>query len=60
MGRHISIAFGPTLYFLPTNHNRNFIRLSELARTQLEGAMGRNISIVFGPTEFHVEKTYVL
>ena len=44
MANHIRIVFGPTLYFIPINRNRNFIRLSELALT----AWRRD-----GPSHFH-------
>ena len=33
MGNHNRIVFGPTLYFIPINRNRNSIRLLELAHT---------------------------
>ena len=60
MGNHIEIVFGPTLYFIPINCNSNFIRLSQLEYTQLEGEMVSYISFVFCLTKFHVGETYVL
>ena len=56
MGNHIWIGFGPTLYFIPINRYRNFIRFSELAYMAWRGDGPSHSTFILSIQNFKLRK----